>query len=271
VSPGAFGGQPPPNWYPDPQDPSRARYWDGIRWTEHTYPPRGAMAGPTYKSLGTLARTLIVLLAVTLVLGMIAVFSDWVELDLLGRIVADPESVSTAEADASDQRQALIALLEFLLWLGTVVVFLVWFRRAYRNLPALGAESLRFSSGWAVGAWFVPFLNLVRPKQIMDDIWRASDPALPAQPSATGNQQPVPFLIVGWWAMFLVTNLLSWYAFTLTRNAVSTEELRNASAVNFASDVLYLPLTVLVYLVIARVTRRQEARANQLGASRAAW
>jgi hypothetical protein len=58
------------------------------------------------------------------------------------------------------------------------------FRRAYRNLPALGAESPRFSSGWAVGAWFVPFLNLVRPKQIMDDIWRASDPALPAHPGA---------------------------------------------------------------------------------------
>jgi uncharacterized protein YbjQ (UPF0145 family) len=24
-----------PNWYPDPQNPSQWRYWDGTRWTEH--------------------------------------------------------------------------------------------------------------------------------------------------------------------------------------------------------------------------------------------
>jgi Domain of unknown function (DUF4328)/Protein of unknown function (DUF2510) len=259
TSPTAFGGQPPPNWYPDPQDPARARYWDGINWTENTYPPGGA-AGPAYRSLGTLAKTLFVLLVVGFVLGVIVVLSGWVELDLLGRIVADPGSVSTAEAEASDQRQALIALVDLLLWLGTAVVFIVWFRRAYRNLPALGVEAPRFSSGWAVGAWFVPFLNLVRPKQIMDDIWQASDPALPARQSGAGIRPPVPFLLTAWWTMFIVTNLLAWYAFTLARDATSPEQLRTASAATFASDILYLPLTALAYQVIARVTRRQEAR-----------
>lgn len=29
----------PPNWYPDPDDDSRYRYWDGDKWTEH-YAPR---------------------------------------------------------------------------------------------------------------------------------------------------------------------------------------------------------------------------------------
>ena len=27
---------PPAGWYPDPQDASRQRYWDGTSWTEHT-------------------------------------------------------------------------------------------------------------------------------------------------------------------------------------------------------------------------------------------
>ena len=28
----------PAAWYPDPQDPSRLRYWDGSAWTNHFHP-----------------------------------------------------------------------------------------------------------------------------------------------------------------------------------------------------------------------------------------
>lgn len=29
---------PPAGWYPDPQDDTKQRYWDGSSWTEHTAP-----------------------------------------------------------------------------------------------------------------------------------------------------------------------------------------------------------------------------------------
>ncbi|WP_028045228.1 DUF2510 domain-containing protein [Cellulomonas sp. URHE0023] len=29
----------PANWYPDPQQPSRKRYWDGARWTGYLVDP----------------------------------------------------------------------------------------------------------------------------------------------------------------------------------------------------------------------------------------
>jgi hypothetical protein len=37
-APGQPGGQPAPNWYPDPQDPAVLRWWDGTAWTPHTQP-----------------------------------------------------------------------------------------------------------------------------------------------------------------------------------------------------------------------------------------
>jgi hypothetical protein len=46
----------------------------------------------------------------------------------------------------------------------TAILFLVWFYRAYRNLVRSGIQDLRYAPGWAVGSWFIPFFNFVRPK-----------------------------------------------------------------------------------------------------------
>jgi hypothetical protein len=49
------GQSTPAGWYPDPQDPSRQRYWDGSAWSEATQaapgaapPPTGAYGAPSY-------------------------------------------------------------------------------------------------------------------------------------------------------------------------------------------------------------------------------
>jgi Protein of unknown function (DUF2510) len=39
---------PGPGWYPDPNDPSTNRYWDGGRWTENRTP-----VGPANVAVGT--------------------------------------------------------------------------------------------------------------------------------------------------------------------------------------------------------------------------
>ena len=65
---------------------------------------------------------------------------------------------------------SLLASTGFLVWLGTATAVLMWVHRAYRNLPALGARDMAYSPGWAVGWWFIPFLNLVRPYQVVREI-----------------------------------------------------------------------------------------------------
>jgi hypothetical protein len=49
--PPAEPAAPPPNWYPDPQDAARFRYWDGNRWTERTRPAATTPLAAAYRPL----------------------------------------------------------------------------------------------------------------------------------------------------------------------------------------------------------------------------
>lgn len=46
---------PPAGWYPDPQDSSRQRYWDGTSWTEHTAEANPQAAGSTARQPATVS------------------------------------------------------------------------------------------------------------------------------------------------------------------------------------------------------------------------
>lgn len=61
------------------------------------------------------------------------------------------------------------------------IVFTRWLRFQFDNAGAWTDDRLPFSSSDAVWSFFIPFVNLYRPWQVMDALWKASDPTpLPA-------------------------------------------------------------------------------------------
>jgi Domain of unknown function (DUF4328) len=78
----------------------------------------------------------------------------------------------------------------------------------------------RYRRGWAIGAWFIPVANLVIPKQLANDLWRAGDPEL--QPRDPGWQRrPVAAIVHWWWAFYLIGSGLSSLAGNLIGDAAS--------------------------------------------------
>jgi hypothetical protein len=89
----------------------------------------------------------------------------------------------------------------------TALLFVEWATRAYRNLDALGVRGLRFGRSWAIWMWFVPFVNLVLPKEQIDDLWRASDPdVVPLSPA--WRLRTVPRRVNVWWVSLLASVVL---------------------------------------------------------------
>jgi len=96
--------------------------------------------------------------------------------------IADPARVIMFGDEASSPwllAQGFIALFQAPVYIATSVMFLIWLFRIYKNLDVLESQQNReFTPGWAVGWWFVPFANLVKPFQVMREAWFDSNPEI---------------------------------------------------------------------------------------------
>jgi len=220
------------------------------------YPPEPRLT--EYRPLRQTANLARASLAVIALASVVAAVFDVAERSLLDR-VGSGESVTRGEASASDHRQLAISVVVLLLWIVTTVFFITWLHRAYTNLAALGVAGLRFGTGWAIGAWFVPFLNLVRPVQIVNDVWRGSHPYL--HDRLGWRDRPVPRVFAFWWAAWLIAGFVGGVAGRLLLSAEDSGEFEAWSAVYIASDVLTAVAAILALVVVDRTTARQAASA----------
>jgi hypothetical protein len=172
--------------------------------------------------------------------------------------------VTQDDLDTTDLREGVVALLTLLAFVVAAVLFIRWFRRAYANLTALGAEKLRFATWWTIGSWFIPIANLFRPKQIANDIWRGSDPERPRDQEQAWEGGHVPALFQWWWGFFLVSTWLENASFRVELAADDLEGYKNAAAVAIAVNAVEAVAGVLAVLVVDRTSRRQETRAARL-------
>jgi hypothetical protein len=75
------------------------------------------------------------------------------------------------------------------------IAFLMWLHRTYSNAQMLG--STNSSPAMVTFSFFIPFLQLVRPYQGIQEIWRNSETRPGVAPKNSA-------LIMAWWLSFLV-------------------------------------------------------------------
>src|SRR5690606_36596274 len=108
--------------------------------------------------------------------------------------------LSESEAETSDLYQALVGILYLGMFIATIVAFVKWFRRAYNNIHALNKENLEYSENQALWSWFIPFINLVRPKRIMEEIWDRTQKSY----YVSNTEYTKSALISWWWGFWII-------------------------------------------------------------------
>jgi hypothetical protein len=224
------------------------------------------------------ARWAVIALVAIMIVDLVSIGSDLLEIRLMDKLIDGDES-ALGDLDGDDLRQGIVALLYLVVAIAAAVFFIRWFRRAYENLDALGATR-RYGLGWSIGSWFVPILNLWRPKQIANDIWKGSDPVRTSTELRI-TESSLPALLNAWWAAWIVASVLGT---TILRTSFDTptagdagmstilfddtsgaHQIRTAATLDAVASVIDVVAAVLAILVIRRLTAREMGRAGFLG------
>lgn len=119
------------------------------------------------------------------------------------------------------------------LFLISIVLFGIWIVRANKNVRALGARELIMSPGWALGYFFIPIVNLWKPKTAMNQLWLASH-----NPSTwNGNPKEKSQVVDKWWGLWLASLAVSNSEMHYFNKAVTVEDYNKAMLIGIVASI----------------------------------
>jgi hypothetical protein len=145
----------------------------------------------------------------------------------------------------------------------TAVFFLAWLFRLRINVRALGVRKLEFSRRWSLLGFFVPVLNVVRPYQVIAEVWRASDPSV-LDPFEWKSVE-APQILALWWGTFViaVTLELTAFGFHLTAGEPGFKSVV-ASSVAIVANLAAAVCASIGFFLVNRLTATQIAKRERL-------
>jgi hypothetical protein len=211
-----------------------------------------------YKPISALTNWVQLAFIISAIIAVASIISEFMQADLLigalhGRYV------SMAQAIANDDREAIIGWINLGIYIVTAIIFLIWVYRANKNLHAFKSPVLRFSPGWAVGWWFIPFANLFRPYQITAEISKASNPELDPSLNVVLHL-PAPAIVGWWWALFLIGNIVTSIAGELMSGANYIQDALNSTYTYVVADNINIIGLIVAILMVRKISQSQDNR-----------
>lgn len=205
--------------------------------------------------------------------AVVALLATGIAVDALG---ASATALKLATGNVSDPRSEELTVYDFidlgvglvqiLIYFSTVVAFCVWLYRVHKNLIPLGhpKHSLQHSAGWAVGSFFVPFVNLVVPYRALKEVWVKSDPSVTADNFVPSYEPSPPTIFPAWWTFWLFSNFANNIALRLHLRAETIPAVTAATYFDLLGDILSVPAAIFAIAVVRSIDRRQEERSRQV-------
>jgi hypothetical protein len=100
----------------------------------------------------------------------------------------------------------IFGVVNFILFIIAIITFLNWFRRAYYNLHVFTDKRLSYDEDMAVWSFMIPFINLIRPMTIAEEIYTGTH--LKAEELSQKSILKNESIISLWWILFVVLGII---------------------------------------------------------------
>lgn len=143
-----------------------------------------------------------------------------------------------------------IAIAYTICFVLSVIFVAMFLHRAQSNLHRAEMDGLEFTPGWAVGWYFIPFANLVKPFQAMRELWNKSTGRFDNEDAVTPGHMGV------WWGTWLLGNFLANISFRLSSSMDLNTYLLSIQ-IGAISDVLIIVAAATLLRLMGEITRGQ--------------
>lgn len=200
-----------------------------------------------------LGQAVVLWLYVRLASSACNIIADVFQLRGLSRFPSDTP-VSMSETLPGMETADLVSALTGFGLLATMLVSgvltLKWIYRVTMNSHTL-ASGLNVSPPWSIGWYFVPFANLYKPFQALNDAWCVS-----LSPESW-RVQDTPPVLRWWWGLWIVTSMLDNASFRLQLRAKEVGLSLFTAGLDLVSDTLWIALCLVLIRIVRRLSAQQ--------------
>ena len=161
----------------------------------------------------------------------------------LGAVIEGPPAYE-GDVRISD----FVALLDFLIIIATLCVVGRWIYRASTIAHAV-CDQMSITPGWAVGWYFVPFANLIKPFHAMKEIWFAS------HQTDGSYEERAPGILALWWTLWIVNNVVGNVILQMTIRGGADQ--RTIDLIGLVSATVNIPLCLVLIRIMREVSQSQ--------------
>ncbi|MGJ4789615.1 DUF4328 domain-containing protein [Leptospira koniambonensis] len=200
------------------------------------------------KPNGKRANIALILILILLVLEVVLLVLWYLQYDLI-QTAMNGEEISSEVAETSDSIINIISILYMILFIVSAATFLRWFVRAYQNLE-LFSEDLIYNQKQALWAWFIPILNLLRPYEIMKELYTETRKLLVKYEPSNSEKIATTDYLSPWWGLWVISNIIGQILLRFPFKVETMEGLNTFILVNIIAHLIAIPLCIIAAKVI---------------------
>jgi len=164
---------------------------------------------------------------------------------------ANPDEASPAP-DVADDTGWMLEVTSWVVNVLLIVPYFMWLYRANQNCRHF-SFIMRFKPKWAVGWYFIPLMNVFRPCQVMQEIWRVSN-----NPRTWHNDRS-SILVIIWWVLTILTIHLAVFNCVQSLEAATHDDQVTVEQVFLALKFIQLAWYGTFIAMVTMIIQKQRA------------